>query len=72
MTDDERNELLVEMTDAVADQVLYGSYTQTQAMSLAAGQSVSMVGRPRPADPAARAGGGAGPGDRGPALARRR
>ena len=35
MTEDERNSLLVEMTDAVADEVLYGSYTQTQALSLA-------------------------------------
>ena len=33
MTDDERNALLVQMTDAVGDQVLYGSYTQTQAMT---------------------------------------
>ncbi|MBV9836500.1 MAG: NAD-glutamate dehydrogenase, partial [Solirubrobacterales bacterium] len=43
MTEKQRNELLVEMTDAVADQVIYGSYTQTQAMSLALAQSVSMV-----------------------------
>ena len=35
MTSKQRNELLVEMTDAVADRVLYGSYTQTQAMSIA-------------------------------------
>jgi glutamate dehydrogenase len=44
MTSVERNELLVEMTDAVAERVLYGSYTQTQAMSLAIRQAVSMVG----------------------------
>jgi glutamate dehydrogenase len=43
MTGDERNGLLVQMTDAVADRVLYGSYTQTQAMSLALGQNVSML-----------------------------
>jgi glutamate dehydrogenase len=43
MTEKQRNELLVEMTDAVADQVLYGSYTQTQAMSLALAQSVPMI-----------------------------
>jgi glutamate dehydrogenase len=35
MTVDARNELLVEMTDAVAAQVLRGSYVQTQALSLA-------------------------------------
>ena len=43
MTEDERNALLVDMTDAVGAQVLYGSYTQTQAMSLAEAQAVSMV-----------------------------
>ncbi len=43
MTMDERNELLVAMTDAVSEQVLYGSYTQTQAMSLALTQAVSML-----------------------------
>ena len=43
MTDDERNELLVQMTDAVSDRVLYGSYIQTQALSLACAQTVSMV-----------------------------
>ncbi len=31
------------MTDAVAEQVLYGSYTQTQAMSLALAQAAPMV-----------------------------
>ena len=44
MTADERNRLLAEMTDAVAERVLYGSYTQTQAMSLALTQAVSMAG----------------------------
>jgi glutamate dehydrogenase len=43
MTQKQRNELLVEMTDAVAEQVLYGSYTQTQAMSLALAQAAPMV-----------------------------
>ena len=43
MTFKQRNELLAEMTDAVADQVLYGSYTQTQAISLAMAQAASMV-----------------------------
>ena len=43
MSDRERNELLRQMTDAVADEVLYGSYTQTQAMSLALSQATSMV-----------------------------
>ena len=42
LTVDGRNELLASMTDAVADKVLYGSYTQTQAMSIALAQSVSM------------------------------
>ena len=39
----QRNELLVEMTDAVADSVLYASYTQTQAMSLALFQASAMA-----------------------------
>ncbi len=43
MTGDERNDLLVEMTDAVADQVLYASYTQTQAISLALAQAQPMI-----------------------------
>ncbi len=43
MTRQERNELLAEMTEAVGDQVLYGSYTQTQAMSIALAQAPSMV-----------------------------
>ncbi|HEY6398532.1 MAG TPA: NAD-glutamate dehydrogenase, partial [Solirubrobacteraceae bacterium] len=40
---DRRNELLQEMTDSVAAQVLYGSYTQTQALSLALAQAAPMV-----------------------------
>ena len=43
MTFKQRNELLAEMTDAVAAQVLYGSYTQTQAMSLALAQAAPMI-----------------------------
>ncbi|MHB8691381.1 MAG: NAD-glutamate dehydrogenase [Solirubrobacteraceae bacterium] len=43
ITEKQRNAVLVEMTDAVAERVLYGSYTQTQAMSLALEQSASMV-----------------------------
>ena len=43
LTEKQRNELLAEMTDAVGDQVLYGSYTQTQAISLAVAQAVPMV-----------------------------
>jgi glutamate dehydrogenase len=43
MTSKQRNELLIEMTDAVADHVLYGSYTQTQAMSLALAQASPMI-----------------------------
>jgi glutamate dehydrogenase len=43
MSEGERNELLRQMTDAVADEVLYASYTQTQAMSLALSQATSMA-----------------------------
>jgi glutamate dehydrogenase len=43
MTSKQRNELLAEMTDAVGEQVLYGSYTQTQAISLAMAQAAPMV-----------------------------
>jgi glutamate dehydrogenase len=43
MTRKQRNELLREMTDSVAERVLYAGYTQTQAMSLALAQSASMV-----------------------------
>jgi glutamate dehydrogenase len=43
MTEKQRNLLLREMTDSVSERVLHGSYTQTQAMSLAVAQSASMV-----------------------------
>jgi glutamate dehydrogenase len=43
MTEKQRNELLAEMTDAVGEQVLYGSYTQTQAISLALAQAAPMI-----------------------------
>jgi glutamate dehydrogenase len=43
MTEQQRNELLVEMTDAVAERVRYDSYTQTQAMSLALAQAGPMI-----------------------------
>ena len=72
MTVEQRNQLLVEMTDAVAEQVLYGSYTQTQAMSLALRPGRLDARRARPADPPARAGGRAQPRAREPARARRR
>ncbi|HEX5192827.1 MAG TPA: NAD-glutamate dehydrogenase [Solirubrobacteraceae bacterium] len=42
LTFDERNEMLASMTDAVADTVLYGSYMQTQAISISLAQAVSM------------------------------
>ena len=41
--EEERNQLLVEMTDDVAEQVLYGSYTQTEAISLAVAQAAPMI-----------------------------
>ncbi len=43
MTRQQRNELLAEMTEAVGDQVLYGSYTQTQALSIGLAQAPSMI-----------------------------
>jgi glutamate dehydrogenase len=43
MTRAQRNELLAEMTEAVGDQVLYGSYLQTQAMSIGLAQAPSMI-----------------------------
>jgi glutamate dehydrogenase len=43
MTREQRNQLLAQMTEAVGDQVLYGSYTQTQAMSIGLAQAASMV-----------------------------
>jgi glutamate dehydrogenase len=39
----QRNRLLMRMTDAVAERVLDASYIQTEAMSLAMAQSVSML-----------------------------
>ena len=43
LTEKQRNELLFGMTDAVAEQVLYGSYTQTQALSLSLAQATPMI-----------------------------
>jgi glutamate dehydrogenase len=43
MTEKQRNELLVEMTDEVARLVLRDSYTQTQALSLAGAQAPGML-----------------------------
>jgi glutamate dehydrogenase len=43
MTEQKRNELLLEMTESVADRVIYDSYIQTQAVSLALAQAPSMV-----------------------------
>ncbi len=43
LTVEQRNELLVEMTDAVAEQVRYGSYTQTQALSIDAVEAPGMI-----------------------------
>jgi glutamate dehydrogenase len=43
LTEKQRNELLVEMTDEVAEAVLYGSYTQTQALSMAIAQAGLMA-----------------------------
>ena len=43
LTEKQRNELLAEMTDAVGEQVLYSSYTQTQAISLALAQAPPMI-----------------------------
>ncbi|HWB56906.1 MAG TPA: NAD-glutamate dehydrogenase [Gaiellaceae bacterium] len=44
MTEKQRNELLVKMTDDVARLVLRNNYRQTQALSLAAFQAPSMLG----------------------------
>ena len=44
MTTDERNALLIEMTDAVAERVLYASYTQTQAISIGNEETIAMLG----------------------------
>ncbi|HTX32104.1 MAG TPA: NAD-glutamate dehydrogenase [Solirubrobacteraceae bacterium] len=43
LSEEDRNALLVEMTDSVAERVLYGSYTQTQAISLALYQGKPMI-----------------------------
>jgi glutamate dehydrogenase len=43
LTVEQRNELLVEMTDAVAEQVRYGSYTQTQALSIDGLEAPGMI-----------------------------
>jgi glutamate dehydrogenase len=43
LTEKQRNELLFEMADAVAERVLYASYSQTQAVSLAMAQAAPMV-----------------------------
>jgi glutamate dehydrogenase len=43
MTVKQRNALLAEMTDAVAERVLRGSFTQTQALSLARAQAPAML-----------------------------
>lgn len=43
MTVKQRNVLLAEMTDAVAERVLRNSYTQTQALSLARAQAPAML-----------------------------
>jgi glutamate dehydrogenase len=43
LTGKQRNELLAEMTNAVAERVLRGSYTQTQALSLARAQAPAML-----------------------------
>jgi glutamate dehydrogenase len=43
LTVEQRNELLVEMTDAVAEQVRYGSYTQTQALSIDRVEAPGMI-----------------------------
>jgi glutamate dehydrogenase len=41
---EQRNTLLASMTDAVAERVLYGSYTQTQCLSVGGYQAASMAG----------------------------
>jgi glutamate dehydrogenase len=43
LTGKQRNELLADMTDAVAERVLRGSYLQTQALSLALAQAPAML-----------------------------
>jgi glutamate dehydrogenase len=43
LSQDDRNQLLVDMTESVAESVLYGSYTQAQAISLAMAQAAPMI-----------------------------
>jgi glutamate dehydrogenase len=43
LSEKSRNELLVEMTDSVAEQVLYACYAQSQAISLALAQAQPMI-----------------------------
>ena len=43
LTVKQRNELLAEMTEAVADAVLFDSYRQTEALSLAGAQAAGML-----------------------------
>ncbi len=43
LSQDGRNQLLVDMTESVAENVLYASYTQTQAISLAVAQAAPMI-----------------------------
>jgi glutamate dehydrogenase len=43
LTEKQRNELLADMTSAVGERVLHGSYTQTQAISLALAQAAPMI-----------------------------
>jgi len=43
LTRKQRNKLLADMTDAVAERVLRGSYLQTQALSLALAQATGML-----------------------------
>jgi glutamate dehydrogenase len=43
LSQDDRNQLLVDMTESVGENVLYGSYTQAQAISLAVAQAAPMI-----------------------------
>lgn len=47
MTLEQRNALLLDMTDAVAERVLHSNYKQTQALSLAQGQAARSMGEYR-------------------------
>ena len=70
MTGKQRNALLAEMTDAVAERVLRGSYTQTQALSPRARAGAGDARRARPLHARPRGHGAARPRARG--AARRR